>query len=80
MNCQKDASNESTMKPNNNPAEKAEEEETDQFNMNAPSTPEPINRKLDFDEENSPASNKSSNEINMYGLVILNNYNIMSKI
>lgn len=47
-------------------AKKAEEGEVDQFNKNTPSTSEPINRKLDFDEENSPGANKSSNEINMY--------------
>ncbi|XP_029163393.1 DNA topoisomerase 2-binding protein 1-A isoform X2 [Nylanderia fulva] len=63
----RDAANEPIMRSNDSPAEKAAEEETDPFNINAPSTyaSEPINRKLDFDEASSPVSNKSSNEINM---------------
>ncbi|XP_025266640.1 DNA topoisomerase 2-binding protein 1-A isoform X3 [Camponotus floridanus] len=43
-------------------AKKAEEGKADQFSKDAPSTSDPINRKLDFDEENSPLSN---DEINM---------------
>lgn len=54
-------------------AKKAEEGEVDQFNRNTPSTSESINRKLDFDEENSPVSNKSSDEINMYVSIFCNN-------
>lgn len=54
-------------------AKKAEEEKVDQFSKNIPSTSESINRKLDFDEQNSPVSNKSSNEINMYVSIFCNN-------
>ncbi|XP_072746156.1 DNA topoisomerase 2-binding protein 1-A isoform X2 [Anoplolepis gracilipes] len=59
----KDVSNE-TMRSNNDSLKKIEETEAAQ-NKDAPSTSDSINRKLDFDEENSLVSNKSSNEINM---------------
>ncbi|XP_050451407.1 DNA topoisomerase 2-binding protein 1-A isoform X2 [Cataglyphis hispanica] len=62
----KDASNETTMRPNDDSFEKrADEEKVNQFSKDTTSTPEPINRRLDFDDKNSPVSNKSSNEINM---------------
>lgn len=54
-------------------AKKAEEGKADQFSKNTPSTSDSINRKLDFDEENSPLSNKSNDEINMYVSVFCNN-------
>ncbi|KMQ95888.1 dna topoisomerase 2-binding protein 1-like protein [Lasius niger] len=61
----RDASNETIRSNDDSLAKKAEEGEANQFSINTPPTTEPINRKLDFDEENSPTSNKSSNEINM---------------
>lgn len=55
------------MKPNDDSfVKRADEEKANQFSKDATSTPEPINRRLDFDDKNSPVSNKSSNEINMY--------------
>ncbi|CAL1689646.1 unnamed protein product [Lasius platythorax] len=61
----RDASNETIRSNDDSLAKKAEEGEANQFSINTPPTTEPINRKLDFDGENSPTSNKSSNEINM---------------
>lgn len=55
------------MRPNDDSfMKRTDEEKANQFIKQAAPTPEPIKRKLDFDEENSPVSNKSSNEINMY--------------
>ncbi|XP_020299565.1 DNA topoisomerase 2-binding protein 1 isoform X3 [Pseudomyrmex gracilis] len=60
-----DKADEATLRSDDSFVKKAEEKISDQPNKNVSSSSMSINRKLDFNEEDTLTPNKSSNEINM---------------